>query len=63
MISHKGDISMFELAWWFYYVGAEPIMSSPSHNSRVRQLVPKWNHTALRPPTRSRTPERGEFLS
>ena len=33
---------MFELAWWFYYVGAEPTMSLPSRNARVRQLVPKW---------------------
>jgi hypothetical protein len=30
---------MFELAWWLCYVGAEPILSLASRNSRARQLV------------------------
>jgi hypothetical protein len=37
---------MFELAYWFCCVGAEPILSLASRNSRVRQLVRKWNHKA-----------------
>jgi hypothetical protein len=45
---------MFELAWWLCYVGAEPILSLASRNSRARQL---------RRPTRSHAPERGDFLS
>jgi hypothetical protein len=36
--------SMFELAYWFCCVGAEPVLSLVSRNSRVRQLVHKWNH-------------------
>jgi hypothetical protein len=54
---------MFELAWWFYYVGAEPVLSLASYHSRARQLVHKWNQTTLRRPTRSRTPRRGDFPS
>ena len=34
---------MFELAYWFCCVDAEPILSPVSRNSRVRQLVRKWN--------------------
>ena len=37
---------MFELAYWFCYVGAEPVLSLVSRNPRVRQLVHKWNHKA-----------------
>ena len=37
---------MFELAYWFCCVGAEPFLSVVSRNSRVRQLVCKWNHKA-----------------
>jgi hypothetical protein len=37
---------MFELAYWFCCVGAEPVLSLVSRNSRVRQLVHKWNHKA-----------------
>ena len=37
---------MFELAYWFCCVGAEPILSPVPRNSRVRQLVCKWNYKA-----------------
>ena len=37
---------MFELAYWFCYVGADPVLSLVSRNSRVRQLVHKFNHKA-----------------
>lgn len=39
---------MFELAYWFFCVGAEPIRSLVSRNSRAQQLVRKRNHMALR---------------
>jgi hypothetical protein len=45
---------MFELAYWFCCVGAKPILSLVSRNSRARQFVRKWNHTALRRPKGSR---------
>ena len=37
---------MFELAYWFCCVGAEPILSPVLRYSRVRQPVRKWNHKA-----------------
>jgi hypothetical protein len=37
---------MFELAYWFCCVGAEPVLTLASRSSRVRHLVRKWNHKA-----------------
>ena len=50
---------MFELAYWFCCVGAEPVLSLVSRNSRVRQLVHKWNHkTPTGPPDSVRVRKR-----
>jgi hypothetical protein len=45
---------MFELAYWFCCVGAEPILGLVPRNSRARQFARKWSHTALRRPKGSR---------